>query len=213
VRRILAVDGAVAGFSAARLGDGVETARRIDGMRALEEGLAVIDGLLAAAGWRVADLDGIAVGTGPGGFSGLRIAVSYAKGLALARGLPLAGVSSYDAVEPAGTAPPAVAAVSGRAGLACARLRLPGTDPPLVVCGTHEQVAHALDRALDGFQGREIACSGIVEGVAERLGERGYIVRAHALLDQPAALAIAKVAARSPHPFGAAHAVRPDYGV
>lgn len=49
---------------------------------------------LADAGATLGDVTGIACGDGPGGFTGLRIAAGVAKGLCLARSLPLCAVSS-----------------------------------------------------------------------------------------------------------------------
>jgi len=49
------------------------------------------------AGLAVGDLGGLVVGRGPGSFTGTRIAVSTAKGLALGAGLPVWGVSSLEA--------------------------------------------------------------------------------------------------------------------
>lgn len=54
-------------------------------------------GLLDARGLSVADLGGIAVGIGPGSYTGLRAAIAFARGLAHPSGLPLAAVVSVEA--------------------------------------------------------------------------------------------------------------------
>ncbi len=48
-----------------------------------------------------ADLDGLAVTRGPGAFTGVRIGLAAARGLALARNLPLVGVTCFEAVAAA----------------------------------------------------------------------------------------------------------------
>ena len=53
--------------------------------------------LLARAGRELGEASAIAVGIGPGSFTGLRVSMSLAKGLALALEVPLVGVPSLDA--------------------------------------------------------------------------------------------------------------------
>ncbi len=50
--------------------------------------------LFEAAGLSAADVDRAAVCTGPGSFTGLRVALSFAKGFALPRRLPIVGVDA-----------------------------------------------------------------------------------------------------------------------
>ena len=57
-----------------------------------------VDALLRQAGAHPTDLDALAVGIGPGSFTGTRIGLAVARGLALARDLPAAGVSTLDAL-------------------------------------------------------------------------------------------------------------------
>lgn len=54
--------------------------------------------LLDGAGWRISDLDAVFVGRGPGSFTGVRIGVATAKGIACGLGVPLYGESTLDAV-------------------------------------------------------------------------------------------------------------------
>ena len=71
-----------------------------------------VDALLRQAGMHTHDVDRIAVGVGPGSFTGVRIGLSTARGLALALGIPVAGVSTLDAL--AAGAPGAIPVVDAR---------------------------------------------------------------------------------------------------
>jgi tRNA threonylcarbamoyladenosine biosynthesis protein TsaB len=60
--------------------------------------LADADELLAGLGATQADIAALVVGTGPGSFTGTRLGLALARGFALARHVPVAGVSTLDAL-------------------------------------------------------------------------------------------------------------------
>ena len=60
--------------------------------------LQAVDALLAAARWRLADVEALAVAVGPGSFTGLRVGIGTMKGLAFATGKLLVGVPTLDAL-------------------------------------------------------------------------------------------------------------------
>jgi len=100
---ILAFDAAGAACSAALWRDGrIAAHRRLPMARGHAEALMpLILDVLAAGGTGFADLGEVAVGVGPGSFTGIRIALAAARGIALAAGLPLHGVDSFSAVAAA----------------------------------------------------------------------------------------------------------------
>jgi tRNA threonylcarbamoyladenosine biosynthesis protein TsaB len=73
--------------------------------------LPAVDFLLQSLGRRPADIDGFAVTTGPGSFTGLRVGLSTVQGLALGAGRPCLGISALDvlAARIAGVATASVA--------------------------------------------------------------------------------------------------------
>jgi len=80
-------------------GSGVLSAER-QAMRYghVEALLPMVDRVLAASGLTRAALDGVAVGVGPGGFTGIRVGLGAAQGIALALKARLIGVTSFAAV-------------------------------------------------------------------------------------------------------------------
>ena len=64
-----------------------------------KKGALFVDELLRETGVQPADLDAIAVGKGPGSYTGLRIGVSFAKGMCYALNIPLISIGSLDALS------------------------------------------------------------------------------------------------------------------
>ena len=104
----LAFDTATSAATAALVRDGRVLGERVSrAVRVLEDA----DDLLRESGLEPAELTRIVVGTGPGSFTGLRLGLATARGLALALQLPIAGVSTLDAL--AAGAPGALPVVDG----------------------------------------------------------------------------------------------------
>jgi len=98
--KILAVDTATQSCSVAVTSDGalcaeLTTVRKQTHSKHLME---LIHSVLEIAGFRVADMDGLAVTVGPGSFTGLRVGISTVKGFAYALDKPVVGVSSLKAL-------------------------------------------------------------------------------------------------------------------
>lgn len=118
--KLLALDTATEACSAALLHEGGVSERyEVIGRGHAERLLPMAHELLSEAGMALGDLDAIAFGRGPGGFTGLRIAAGIAQGLAAGAGLPVVPVSDLAALAAAG------ARVSGyRRVLACMDARM-----------------------------------------------------------------------------------------
>lgn len=55
-----------------------------------------IDEMLREAGWKLSELSGVCVSSGPGSYTGLRVGVSTAKGLCFGSGIPLISIPTTD---------------------------------------------------------------------------------------------------------------------
>jgi tRNA threonylcarbamoyladenosine biosynthesis protein TsaB len=127
----LAFDTATSAATTALVRDGDVLGEAVSrAVRVLEDA----DELLRASGIERAELSALVVGTGPGSFTGMRLGLAAARGLALALELPVAGVSTLDAL--AAGAPGAVPVVdAGRREV----FTLVDGDP--VVCAPQEVLA------------------------------------------------------------------------
>lgn len=105
--RILGIDSATLTIGVAILdGDRVVAAARHDAKGRTNDLLVTIDRLCREAVIAPTELDAIAIGAGPGSFTGLRIGMATAKGIAFAAGKPLWAVSSLAALaHDAGVSP------------------------------------------------------------------------------------------------------------
>jgi len=109
--RVLAIETSTEHCSVALQQDGaVLSHSELAGQRHSEILLGMIDSLLSEAGCSLHDLNGIALGAGPGSFTGVRIAASAAQGLAFGLNIPVTPVCTLEALAEA----------SGKDRVACA---------------------------------------------------------------------------------------------
>jgi len=201
--RILALDTSTFVGTVAVLHDGALLSEWSASVRATH-GETLLPGLARAlehAGLALSDIDLFAVGLGPGSFTGVRIGVATAKGLALAEQKPLVGLTSLRAIA-RGMAAGAVRAVAvdahkGEVYCALYELRADGT--------LHERLAPFHDaperaaarlRAAAPDEPLWVAGSGLArygESLTDPLGPG--VSRAPAYCDVPRAAALAHEAA------------------
>jgi len=98
--KILAFDTTLSACSIALMVDGtiIGNAEEHERARQVERLFPMIEALLAEASLSYADLDALAVTTGPGSFTGVRIGIAAAKGLRLVTGLPVIALSGLEVI-------------------------------------------------------------------------------------------------------------------
>ena len=157
--------------------DPLATSRRDVKHRHGSHVLEQIDEVLEQAARSLDEVEALAVGTGPGSFTGLRVGLATLKTIAYARQLPLVGVMSSDALRAAAAATgvAADAVVVLPAGARDHYLARAGEDPVLIALGD-------LAEALDGAPVLAIDMD------AELLGEEAARAGAAAVEGMPATL-------------------------
>ena len=127
---VLAFDTSAAHCAAALFSNGSVIATHVDEMSRgqAEHLMPMLEAFLARHDKTWSSLTRIGVGVGPGNFTGIRISVSAARGLALGLGIPAVGVSTLDALHRID--PNAIAAVAAPRDMVYAQV--PGGTPALV---------------------------------------------------------------------------------
>jgi tRNA threonylcarbamoyladenosine biosynthesis protein TsaB len=203
--RILAFDTCTLIGSAAVVADG-ETLAEVSALVRATHGetlLPHLERVLSSANLTLSDIDVFAVGIGPGSFTGVRIGLATAKGLALAEGKPLVGVTSLRSLARgilggAGLRVPVLDAHKGEVYTAAFALDEEGE---LVECLApfHAPPQRAAETLLSAARGQPLWLAGA--GI-ERYGEafwqplQAFALRAPALCDVPRAACLAHEAWR-----------------
>lgn len=152
--KLLALDTATEACSAALLiGDAMLERYEVAPRAHARLLLPMLDSLLAEAGVRLADLDAIAFGRGPGSFTGVRIAASVVQGLAYGADLPVVPVSTLVALARAAlqqsSATHVLAAIDARMDeIYWASYQRDARGEPQAL--SEERVTSAEDLAIDG---------------------------------------------------------------
>jgi tRNA threonylcarbamoyladenosine biosynthesis protein TsaB len=115
--RLLALETSTEYCSVALWQDGALTSRcELVGQKHSELLMPMLDGVLREAGVKLGELDGVAFGSGPGSFTGVRIACGVTQGLALGANLPVVGICTLLALAEAAGQDKVIAALDARMG-------------------------------------------------------------------------------------------------
>lgn len=197
IMNILALDTTTSACSVALLADEVEVSRSVMMERGHAEALLpMVRDVLNQACRTFADIDSVAVTIGPGAFTGVRIGLAAARGMALAAGVPCLGVTSLEAVaeaigfEERDGRPLLVALDSKRADVFAQVFDSggPSLGPPVAV---------SLDGLMDIVPARPLLVAGTAASAAvDCLAQRGIDAEQADGTGCPHAKDVARVAAR-----------------
>ena len=113
--KIIAIETSTEYCSVALWQDGAVTGKSENvGQKHSERLMAMLDEVLKEADVKLAQLDGIAFGAGPGSFTGVRIACGVTQGLALGANLPVIGICTLQAVAQGSGKDKVIAALDAR---------------------------------------------------------------------------------------------------
>jgi tRNA threonylcarbamoyladenosine biosynthesis protein TsaB len=197
--KILSIDTTSVAGSVALSEDGALVAQEQQGASGThsEKLLGSIEHLLNIARWERGDIEGIAVAIGPGSFTGLRIGLATAKGLALALGRPISGASSLRSLALNGrsfTGTVAALIDARRGEIYAGAWRVGRGDELEEVMGECVLPPFELAKRMRGMEG-EILCVGdgalaAADEIGRALGKRASVASGSQLRPQAVNLAI-----------------------
>ena len=172
-----------------------EDSRRVSNAHG-ESLMPMVSALFDRVGWRPGDIARWGVGIGPGSFTGVRIAVATAKGIALATGAELVGVTSLDAIAQGlgGDGELVVSTVSAGKGELYVQARRGGS---VVLSPTHLPIARvAVEVGVAGSGSRSVVVVGEAAKAVDwsALGS-AVVLQTEPPHDLPHASAVGRIAA------------------
>ena len=206
--KLLAIETSTEACSVAVYADGQVFARHeLAPRRHTQLVLPWADELLAEAGLAKSQIDGIAVGRGPGAFTGVRLAIALVQGLALALDRPVLPVSTLAVLAMQGQGDNILAAIDARMGeiylgtfardadglvsatgpeVLCAPFQAPLPDTPMQGVGSgfaagDGALVARLGRQLSGFDAGALPHARDLARLAVRAWQRGEAIAADAL--------------------------------
>src|SRR5215211_368466 len=153
---------------------------------------SMVRGVMENSGMAFSSLDRIAATVGPGTFTGLRIGLAFARGLKLALGIPIVGITTLKAIAANVTsnprARPIAVLIDARRGNVYSQLFSANLDP------LNEPLAHSLKEAAARLPKHECWIIGSGADLLAGTGEHRNLTRSQAS-DLPHASVVATLAA------------------